>query len=812
MNSRGSGNKMYALTLFGLVSAACGLLVAGLVLPGVLFVSSAAKAAASGVESLPTELTIEPQMERSRILLKDGSVLAEFYDQNRVYMPLKNISTTMQKAQIAIEDHAFYDHGAIYLTGTLRALLNNSAGGSTQGGSTLTQQYVKQALIENALAQGDDEGVQEAQAETVSRKIRELRYAVAIEQKLSKDQILERYLNIAYYGDGAYGVEAAAKHYFNTSASKLTLAQSAMLAGIVQNPDAYDPVRHPAASIERRDVVLNRMSTLGWITNDQLAKAKATKFDQKLVQTTRNGCYSSKYPFICQYVYNTVIQKMPSLGKTATDRKNALNRDGLTIKTVIDPTIQDAAQKSMSSYVAPTDPVISVGVTVEPSTGLVTSMVQSRPTMGSNTKKGETWINYAVEESMGGAEGYQAGSTFKAFTIAAALAKGMSVQTKYVSSSPMNFTGTLWQGCQGPYRQLESWTPKNSTGSGYFNMVQAAQRSVNTYFIQLEQHAGLCNTVKMAEAAGVKSAIGLNLQSPKVATPAFTLGSVEVTPLSMASAYATFANGGVHCSPIVIAQATTDSGKALKVPSANCKRTMSEEVADGVSYVLQQVMKPGGTGYITKLPDVKNQAGKTGTTDSAASVWFDGFTPEVAGAAVIAADKGAAKFKNPDNRDITGTYVHGTSCGTAGCYLQGHGGTDAGRVWRGVMTAALKGQPDTAFPTPSDTVLHGKRVTVPDVSGKSLADARKALEAAGFSVSVTNQYSSYAVGTFLGIYPKAGTKVSLGGTVQLLVSAGQAPAQPSQGPTSSSTSQPSSESSKPASNDSGKPKPSPTGR
>ena len=214
------------------------------------------------MEDLPPELMSTPQAQKSHILMADGSVLATFYDENREYVPLSKISKQMQTAQVAIEDNRFFSHGAIDLKGTARALATNIAGLARQGGSTLTQQYVKQIRIEAAVAAGNEEGVQAAQEPTITRKIQELRYAVAMEKKLSKKQILERYLNIAYFGDGAYGVESAAHHYFGTTAANLDLAQSAMLAGLVQNPVAYDPVNPPEAAMNRRNIVLARICLL----------------------------------------------------------------------------------------------------------------------------------------------------------------------------------------------------------------------------------------------------------------------------------------------------------------------------------------------------------------------------------------------------------------------------------------------------------------------------------------------------------------------------------------------------------------------
>src|SRR5215207_8431899 len=323
-----AGSVAYSLVMFLIVSALAGLLIAGLFVPiaGVAGVSS--KAAAAELDSVPAELSTPAPATRSKVLMGNGKVLAYFYDENRIPVKLSEIAPVMRQAQIAVEDHRFYEHGALDVKGTLRALIRNSAGdGSVQGGSSITQQYVKMVQVEACQARGDAQCVREAQAPTMERKIRELRYAIALEKRLTKDQILERYLNIAYYGEGAYGVEAAARHYYSAHAWELTLAQAAMLAGLVQNPDNINPVNNLSAALDRRDVVLNAMVRWEFISAAQAKKAKTATFDEDKVKPTRNGCVGTKYPFLCDYVRRTLLLT-PSLGKSVEDRDNLIKRGG----------------------------------------------------------------------------------------------------------------------------------------------------------------------------------------------------------------------------------------------------------------------------------------------------------------------------------------------------------------------------------------------------------------------------------------------------------------------------------------------------
>jgi membrane peptidoglycan carboxypeptidase len=777
------GGLAYSLVMFVVVSVLAGVLVAGLFIPFAGMAGVTSNAAATELQSLPAELATPTPATRSRVLMGNGKTLAFFYDENRIPVKLKSIAPIMRTAQIAIEDHRYYEHGALDFKGTMRALVRNSAaGGTTQGGSSITQQYVKMVQIEACQAKGDTQCVKDAQAPTVQRKIRELRYAIAMEKKFTKDEILERYLNIAYYGEGAYGVEAAARHYYSTRASKLTLPQAAMLAGLVQNPDSNNPVNNPSAALERRDVVVNRMVELKLITLAQAIEAKQAGFSQKDVTKTRNGCVGTRYPFLCDYVRRTLLNT-PSLGKTEDDRENMVNRGGLTIQTAIDPKTQDLAQQKVSSVVGPRDPVISTMNMIQPGTGLIIAMAQSRPVMGNDAKKGQTYWNLAAEPAMGGIQGYQAGSTFKLFTLAAALEKGIPINKKFNAKSPLSFTGRRFSSCRGRERIWDRWVVRNAVGhSKTIGMLEAAQFSVNTYFIQLELAAGMCRVTKMAARTGVK--VGARIGQPPVDIvkefqdkPSFTLGTVEVSPLSMAEAYATFAARGVHCDPIIVSKITTRSGKNLAVPDANCRRVVDKDVADGVNKVLKSVVDKG-TGKRAKIFDGRAIAGKTGTIDSNEAVWFAGYTPEIAGVAMISVDN----TKRPFIKRGAGYYrrggVKGYRVPSTGVYLEGSGSGDAGmKIWKPVMQKYFQQIPKTGFNQPPRKIDIGRQVKVPSLSGMSLSAATRKLERLGFTVEKSYVYHDKVPKYgFIGWSPSPGSWISEFGMIYAVYSNGRDPA------------------------------------
>ncbi|MDR0836839.1 MAG: penicillin-binding protein [Propionibacteriaceae bacterium] len=685
-----SGTPLQRLTGFVVFSLLAGLLTAGMVVPAVVLATGLANATAEDLLQLPTKLEVPPPLQATEVLASDGSPVAVLAQDTWEYVTLDHIAPVMQQAILAIEDHRFYDHGAIDLPGFARALVTNVFGGDVQGASSITQQYVKLVRMQIAQSDGDTDALNAAQEATLSRKIAEMRYAIAMEQTYTKAQILEKYLNIAYFGDGAYGVEAAAYHFFGTTAAELTLPQAAMIAGLVQNPSTTDPVNHEDRAVARRNVVLTRMAdpAVGAITVEAARAAMSVGFDQSKTQPFNVGCANSKYPFVCDYL-ERAVQRMPEFGSDPASRLRMLRTGGFTITLTIEPEAMDAALAAVSERAGAIDPVIAVTASVEPGTGKILSMAQSRPVMGLNVEEGETYYNYAVDAPMGGAEGFQAGSTFKVFTLATALSQGASLGHYYDSPRSLAVNGPF-ESCTDVF--TTRWQVGNFAGenNGWITLLQATVGSVNTYFAQLIRDVGVCNTVKMARAAGLHSAENNpNTHGNDLiedwhydVVPSFTLGAAYVSPLTMAETFATFAARGVHCDAIIIQDIKRSDGTTMTPPSANCAETVNPEVADGVSWVMNQVMYGGGAAS-GRVYGPWQQAGKTGTTDSAAAYWMVGFTRSAATTVAVSSDNNSDFWNDRGSKSIQGLWL------PSGRQIPWDSGGTAGPIWRAVMTALL---------------------------------------------------------------------------------------------------------------------------
>ena len=737
------------------VSVVAGVVLAGLAFPLIGGLGLLGKGAAEDFNVLPEKPPALSLSQRSRILDKNGNVLATLFTENRVQVKLTSVPLQARQALIAIEDNRFYQHRGIDIKGTLRALARNSSSGSVQqGGSTLTQQYVKNMLIEQARTRA---GQKAAVERTAKRKLQEAKYALYLERTMSKDDILEGYLNIAYYGSGVYGIGTAANHYFGIPVSQLTLAQGALLAGMVQNPRRFDPSAHPKAAVIRRNTVLARMQQLGYLTQADATKASRVALRLHVVNQ-KSGCEAPGVTaaFFCDYVLRYLVygQAGAALGDTRQERQERLLAGGLTIRTTLDPQVQAAAQQSVDSKVPASDPFQAVAVadTVEPGTGAVRAMAVDRVF---GDKLGQTKVNYAL----GGSVGFQGGSTFKTFVLARALQMGISEHlTLYAPPKycPKAFTYIVNGKCG----------VSNAGGegeAGTFDMVSATWDSVNTYFIQLEERTGLVTPPGLAEALGVRNlATGAPQLLSKI-NPSFVLGSPQVSPLAMAAAYAAFAQHGLYCPPRPVISIADAGGRPLTLKTDPCTQALEPAVADTVTSILRGVIDgpaPNRTGASASIG--RPAAGKTGTTDSSTAAWFVGYTPQLSTAVWVGKSTPAA---------MTQVVINGTY------YKQVYGGTIPAAIWRSTMIGALAGVPVLDFPGADLAVSLGQKTAVPNVLGQSVAVASDILRQAGFAVTVGGVVAAGPIpaGAIGATLPVPGALAPTGSTVTIRPSNGVAP-------------------------------------
>ena len=644
-----------------------GILAAAMVLPVVAATGVLVRNEADKFTTL--SLTAQGLPQRSEILDSDGHLLAYVYGVDVPYSGVKGgvvqyfgwdrqpvtyqqISPNMVNALVAIEDSRYWQHGAIDLRGTIRAAVNDLQHKPVQGGSTIAQQYVKNVLLLQAEVAENSGAEQSADADTLNRKLNELRMAVAAEHQQSKQEILDGYLNNAYYGYNAYGIETAAETYFGTTASKLTVTQAATLAGIVENPTQYDPILHPGVSLERRNTVLARMaSTDNGLTAAQSQVDEAKPLGLKVAEP-QSGCEASSVGtagFFCQYVEEVFLHDS-AYGQTPMARAKLLSTGGLRIYTTLNERDQEAANKAVNYVVPASSSSYNPGhnadaeAMVKPGTGQIEAIAEDRPY---GTSHGQTEIDYAVNTEYGGSAGVQTGSSSKLFTLITALNQGTPFG--FTMHVPGSTTVTGYSNCQGApagyyngipgaYNVTNAEGPQSASTQSLYT---ATTNSVNVFYAELEKKVGLCSVVHTAVNLGLTRADGTSLlsqdggQDSADNIPSFTLGSVNVSPLSMAAAYATVASRGMYCSPVAINKIVTGTGSTMAVPSAGCRRALSSDVADAVNYILQGVLTSGTADNIGGLAG-REAAGKTGTSnvannDGTPYAAFAGYTPNLVG-------------------------------------------------------------------------------------------------------------------------------------------------------------------------------------
>lgn len=683
----GPGSALANLGRLFLVCGVVGVLVAALFVPAGALATAAVGGADKFLSVVPESLDFKAPAQATTVLAADGSTIATLYAQDRQIIPLADMSPFIKNGIVSIEDARFYEHGGVDPTGIARALVATIKGGR-QGASTITQQYVNNMLIEQLVADGKTDEAKLGAEKTVVDKVKEIKLAIGLEKTMSKNDILAGYLNIIYFGNGAYGIEAASKLYFNTTAKDLTLPQAAVLAGVVNRPSFYDPVTQPENAVKRRNDVLAKLLDQKKISQKDYAAAVATPLELQVTKSPQGCAAASTAPYFCDYVQQLILNDK-AYGPTPEERTKVLYQGGLTIQTTLDPALQNVAQEQASATMSATDPLQrgAAVVSVQPGTGKVVAMAQNT-VFDPATAPGNYMGNFALPvndvsgQTLHGAGGFPIGSTFKPFVFAEWLNSGHSMMTSINGAVRKYPLGYPWQSSCGPVSGAydpavpASFLLPNDDANHYYSMsaYQGLYSSINTITFQTATALDFCNIQKIATAAGVKN--GRTNEPYDMSEISSLIGTQNVAPLDMATAFATFASGGMHCNPIALVSITDAAGNTLPVPGADCKQAITPEVAAGVTYALQSVLTRG-SGWNIPLNDKSNAFAKTGTTDGNIETWTIGGTSGL----VTASYFGSYQGNGPEwvNQDIV----------INGKYYAGVDGADlAGGQWAALMNAA----------------------------------------------------------------------------------------------------------------------------
>lgn len=691
------------------VSVLCGVLVAGLVVPGVAAAGVAGSNSIMFFNQLPSGLNVDPPSQSTKVLSADGKLIANFYAENRVRVSLAEMSPYIKDAIIAVEDRRFYEHAGVDPQGILRALSSNLTGGGRQGASTLTQQYVANVVTESLVSADRGDEVIRGGQKTIGDKIREIKLAIELEKKYTKDQILEGYLNIVFFNRDAYGIEAAARYFYSTTAKDLTLPQAALLAGLVNSPSFYDPSLYPDNSLRRRDQVLARMLSQGMILQAEYDAAIATGVDLKITPG-RQGCAGAEIaPYFCDYVSHLILNN-PAYGVDLASRQRKLYRGGLTITTTLDSRLQLAAQAQVDATAGDNpDKWGAALVSVVPGTGKILAMAQNTVFLP-ETGKFDTQLNFNVDSKdadgndLNGAGGFQPGSTMKPFTFAEWLNSGKTLTAMVDASKrtyPLDFPWKSSCGkVLGAYSTKEKKAGLGATDDlqnndeGYYRRMPVdygLYNSINTATFAEAAQLDFCNIQKMVDTVGLHS--GLDNAQINMHQLGNLLGAIGVAPLHLANAFATFANDGEYCAPIAIVEVTDPAGRKFPAETSDCRKAVKPEVARGVNSVLQDVLKRGSGVYIK--PKVHSQfpvAAKTGTSNNNGATWVVGYTSGMATASFFG-DTLEGQKRPGQNVTINGKFYKGID----GYML-------AGPQWANYMLEVAGLYPADPFPPPPESM------------------------------------------------------------------------------------------------------------
>jgi membrane peptidoglycan carboxypeptidase len=754
------------------MSAVAGVLVTAAVTPALAVSGMAATNTINVFENLPDYLAIDQLSQKSNIYAtqSDGTpvLLASFYDQNRVEVGWDAINQFVKDAAVSGEDPRFYEHGGVDLQGTIKGAVQTVASGNTRGGSSITQQYVKNVLVQKCEVMNDakkQKACYAAATETSpDRKLKEMRFAIGVEKKYSKDDILRQYLNITGFGGTVYGIEAAANYYYSTTAAALTLPQAASLVAIVNNPykfqldrpesEANGAANGYAANKERRDYILGEMLKYKKITKEEHDAAVATPI-QPVIQEPSTGCQTAgTNAYFCDYV-TKILQNDPTFGADEDTRLTNFKRGGYDVYTTLDLDLQQAAVTTMAENVPKVADGWDMGSvinSVQVGTGRVLAMTQNKDYSQDQTvlDSGPNFsaVNFNTDIDYGGSSGFQPGSTYKVFTLAEWLKEGHSLNERVDSRRKANW-GTFQDSCDGP-QTYPGWNPKNDSnesGSNY-SALESTINSINTGFIGMAKKLDLCGIRKTAESFGVHRADHDDLQQGASSV----LGTNEIAPLTMAMAFAGIANNGTTCSAIAIDKIIGPDGTEQPVPKADCKQSVDPAVAAGMVYAMKRVLTQGSAtqSYGNTSPRVP-MIGKTGTTDGNEDTWMSGASSKVATVVGVVSLRGDGKTAT-SQRNFR--------------FASGSAATARHRMWPEVMSVANKKYGGDEFTEAATNVIRGVQVTVPDLRGKSMAEAQSTLESAGFAFADGGAVDSeLPAGTVVSSDPAGGGSTGKGSTV-----------------------------------------------
>jgi membrane peptidoglycan carboxypeptidase len=761
---------------FGALSAMAGVLSVALLAPMIAFGGSAAVAGVTMFEGLPSYIRpVNASQSSSIYALRDGKPeeIATFFYENRIEIPFEDMSENLVNAVVATEDPRFYQHGGVDVLSLARATFTNLATfGDGPGASTITMQYVRASLVEAAYQSDNPTAIAAATEVTVERKLREIRLAIALEKEVSKKDILAGYLNLAFLGNQINGVEQASQYYFGVPASKLNVPQAAYLAGMLKSPNDYKPdqSKNLDRGIGRRNYVIQNMADEGYITQEQADRYKASPI-QSRISKSRQGCEANQVSaFFCDYSV-WVIRNSPEFGATREERDLLLRRGGLEIYTSLDLDVQDVAYESVMTRLPPENDwnFGTASVSVEVGTGRILAMAQNRHfDQSENPEPGRTSVNFNTDRPFGGSSGFQPGSTYKVFTLAEWLKQGYLLGENLdgrVDEPYTNSSGQLVRPSTRTYEDVSQhftascggvvgpWTLGNSGDATIDNIgvMQAVATSQNTAFAEMAEKLDLCAIRDTAADFGVKRADGTEL----LYVPATILGTNEISPLTMAAAYAAIANDGEYCSPIAIDRVVERrTGNELPVPQSLCSTAVTPDIAHAMTHALTRVMT-GGTGSAANTGDGTPLAGKTGTTDSRVHTWMIGYSTAVATATWVGNVRGQISQGGKRVGDSSVTTIRHA-------------------VWRDIMRAINQRYPGEAFPSVSPRFTGSSPRSVPDVTAADSVTAIAQLEFAEFGVRIVEKEvaSIHPIGTVAYTVPAAGETVPRGTLIEVYISGG----------------------------------------